>query len=127
MTHDTFMEPQDGIDRPEPGPGVAWQVFGFLGGTAAYAIHLFIGLAFVPLSCDVGTTWPIHAATIVSVLAIAGSTATAWWVRRSARRSAPVIQRRRWLLGTSGLFLNGLAVMAVVFSDVPSQVLNPCI
>jgi hypothetical protein len=117
----------DGIDRDEPGPGVLWQIIGFGGGMTAYALHLFVGLAFVPLSCALGTTWPIHGATILTLAAVVGSTAVAWWVRRSARRCPPVLQRRRLLLGTAGLFLNGLALMIVVLSDVPSQVLDPCL
>ena len=115
------------IDRKEPGPGVVWQIIGFAGGMTAYALHLFVGLAFVPLSCRLGTTWPIHTATALTLAAILGSTAVAWWVRRSARRAGPVLQRRRLLLGSAGLFLNGLAFAIVVLSDVPSHVLDPCI
>jgi hypothetical protein len=115
------------VDRPEPGPGVPWQVVGFGGGMTAYALHLFVGLALVPLSCGLGSTWPIHLATAVTVAAITGSAVVAAWVRRSAAGVTPEVARRRRVLGSAGLFLNGLALMVVLLSDLPNYVLNPCL
>jgi hypothetical protein len=119
--------PTPSIDRREPGPGVLWQIIGFAGGMTVYALHLFVGLVLVPVSCGLDATWPIHLATALSVAGIVGAGAVALWVRRSARRAPPEIRQRRLILGTSGLFLNALALAIVILSDVPSQVLNPCL
>lgn len=113
-----------------PGPGTLLQLLGFAGGMVFYALHLLGGSALVPLACELGSAWPLHAATAIAVAGILASAGVAWRVRRVASGDAhadAAVRMRRQLLGTAGLALNGLAVLAVVFSELAQLMLNPCV
>lgn len=115
----------------EPGPGVGVQLFAYLGGMAAYALHLLASTALVPLACGMGTTWPLHllSAAVLAVIALAG--AVAWRLWRGAREGTDpvggVLAHRRRFLGASGLMLNALAFAVVVFAEIPNHFLHPCL
>jgi hypothetical protein len=117
--------------QPHGGPGTFVQVYGFGGGMTAYALHLLLGLPLVPLSCELGSTWPVHTLTVIAVGGILTSATAALVTLRAGRAGTrpadPALDLRRVFLGTTGLLLNGLALLTVVYADIPNQILNPCL
>lgn len=115
--------------EPRPGPGSLLQIAGFGGGMTFYALHLLTGPPLVSLSCGIGSTWPVHLATGIAFAGIVASGGVAWWVLRAAGTSGgdEALRLRRQLLGSTGLMLNVLALIVVLWSDIPSHVLNPCL
>jgi hypothetical protein len=120
--------------EPRPGPRTLVQIFGFGGGMMFYALHLLIGTPLVALSCEIGSTWPVHVASGVAVAGILAAGIAAWAVLRAGRADAASRDRRdeplalrRGFLGATGLMLNALALVIVVWADIPNQVLSPCL
>jgi hypothetical protein len=111
--------------------GMAWQVFAYLGGMTAYAVHLMGGTALVPFACDIGTNLPLSALNwaVIAVAAFSGVTAWRIWraakVEAAATGSTPAL--RSAFLGFSGLLLNALAIAIVLFAEVHVWVLDPCL
>lgn len=115
----------------EPKPGVLWQIFAYLGGMTAYAVHLLVSPALVPLACEIERTWPLHLLTAGTLVVVATAGFVAWrlWtgVREERDEVAGIVASRRHFVGLSGLMLNALAFAIVVFAEIPNHVLNPCL
>jgi hypothetical protein len=111
--------------------GMAWQVFAFLGGMTAYAIHLMGGTALVPFACDVGTNLPLSVLNWAVIAVAAVAAAVAWKLWRTGRAQAAATgstaDQRSAFLGLTGLLLNVLAIAIVLFAEVHVWVLDPCL
>lgn len=115
--------PAVGTDLPR-----AWvQVTTYLAGSVAYAVHLLAGSALVAAACATGTSWTITALSIVAVVVAAVALASSVGIVRQARdRSGAVAQRTRYL-ARSGVVLNALAIVMIVFVEVNVQLFDPCL
>ena len=111
--------------------GLAWQLFAFLGGMVAYAVHLLVGTALVPFACDIGTILPLTALNLVVIAVAFAALATAWRIwragRADAQRTRATADARTAFLGLSGLLLNALAIAIVLFAEAHVWTLNPCL
>jgi hypothetical protein len=110
---------------------MAWQVFAYLGGMTAYAVHLLAGSALVPFACDIGTTLPVSALNWAMIAVAATSGGVAWRIWRAAlvdvATSGAVSARRSAFLGFSGLLLDALAIVIILFVEAHVWVLDPCL
>jgi hypothetical protein len=111
--------------------GIAWQMFAFLGGMTAYAIHLMGGVALVPLACEVGTNIPLSALNWAVIAVAAAAAWVSWKIWRRALTevadSPSTPARRSAFLGFTGLLMNVLAILVVLFAEVHVLVLDPCL
>lgn len=111
--------------------GLAWQLFAFLGGMTAYAVHLMGGVALVPLACDLGTTLPLSALNWAVIAVAAAAAWVSWkiWRRASEEvsQSPSTPSRRSAFIGMTGLMMNILAIAIVLFAEVHVLILDPCI
>lgn len=111
--------------------GLRWQLFAYLGGMTAYAVHLMGGTALVPLSCELETTLPLSAlnwAVIAVCIASFGVGRRIWREARSrVEREGAATSHRSAFLAFSGMLLNVLAIGIVLFVEVHVWTLDPCI
>ncbi len=110
--------------------GLAWQLFAYLGGMTAYAVHLMGGTALVPFSCDVGTRLPLTALNVAVIIVCLAALAASWsiWRRASAlaAQDGSAVSRRSAFIGLSGVMLNSLAIAVVLFAEAHVWFLDPC-
>jgi hypothetical protein len=111
--------------------GLSWQFFAYLGGMIAYAVHLLGGTAMVPLACELGTNLPLSALNW-AVIGVAGASfAAGWSIRRDARARSgerhTTVAQRTVFLAYSGMLLNVLAIVIVLFAEVHVWTLDPCL
>jgi hypothetical protein len=107
--------------------GLAWQLFAFLGGMTAYAVHLMGGTALVPLACELGTNLPLSALNWAVIAVAVLAAVVAWRMLRATRGATDTPGRRTAFLGFTGLLLNVLAVWVVLFAEAHVWVLDPCL
>lgn len=111
--------------------GMAWQLFGFLGGMTTYAVYHLVSPTLVPLSCETGTVVWLHAASALAALLIAAALATAVRIWRSGRRMAATsgasTDLRTAFLGLTGIILNSLALAIIVYAELHVPFLDPCL
>lgn len=117
------------------------QAFALLGGAVSYAAHLLLGSALVPWACGTGSVLPIHLATVAALGAVAASAAAGW--RILARHAGPAERERAgsgpaehgaaggaasavWMART-GVLLNGLFALIILFGELPTWFLDPCL
>lgn len=93
--------------------------------------NLSLTYALVPRSCDDGTTWMLHAVTLVSALVSGSATAGAWrqWTAGGGPwqpdATAESLARARFLAQVATLV--GLLSTLVLFAQyLPQFVLPPC-
>lgn len=108
----------------EAGPGLLAQFVALLGGALAYAAHLLVGSAVVPLACRAGTSWPIHLTTIVAVVVIMLAALLASRVQASAREAG---SQHGVFLGRAGLLLDAWFLVIVLFAELPALFMDPCL
>lgn len=125
--------------------GLAWQAFAFLGGMAAYAVHLMAGSALVPLACELGTVLPISVLSWSMIAVATAALVVGVRIRRGARAEAEAVgvdvdatgpesaaggataTRRTAFLGLAGALLSGLAITAILVVEAHVWVFDPCL
>jgi hypothetical protein len=111
--------------------GLAWQSFGFLGGMTFYAAWHLIVTALAPLACEIESTWPLTAATVVIAPIIAASTWISWRMWRDGWRVAgeggALADQRTAFLGLAGFIMNGLALGILLYGELHVWFLDPCL
>ncbi len=116
----------------ENGFGVWRVLFGYLGGAVAWALHLGIGYALVQVACLTGTAIGIHIVTLIALLITiaAGLVSYGIWQRSRGHESetgeGEWSWRRNSFLGLSGMLMNGLFVLAILYAGIPAFFLDPC-
>jgi hypothetical protein len=137
------MKPVAGNERAAPsravrraGPWLLW--FAVLGGSMAWAGHLFVAWAVVELACLHGHTTvlglPLRGfdaiATGVPLLIAVGATALAWRLRRQGADdrtgSGDRARHRARFMADLGFALNLLALAAIMAGGAALLVLEPC-
>jgi hypothetical protein len=112
-------------------PGIAWQLFGYLGGMVTYAVYHLATPPLVPLACEVGATWMLTASSAVAVTIMVAALVASLRIRRTgqaiAAATGAAADQRTAFLGLTGTFLNGLALAIVAFAEVWVHVLDPCL
>lgn len=119
---------------PEARREAAIRWFAFLGGMGAFALHLVLGFYLVPFSCFLGTLWPLYGITAL-LAAVTVAAIALGWQRRGAAGSA---ERPEWTPGRgartdrarfmmrAGIFLNGLALLIILYAGAALLVFDPC-
>nr|WP_055501533.1 hypothetical protein [Nonomuraea pusilla] len=137
MSRQTGSTSRTEQDVPEPARRIGrWLLaFAVLGGVAAWAVHLVVAWGVVELACSRGHTdvagVPLKAvvavATAVPALVAAAALLTCWrlWSRHLRDDGDRRIGRARFLAHL-GLWLDGLAVLMIVFGAVAVVVFPPC-
>lgn len=123
--------------------------FALLGGMTAYALHLVVGFWAVPAACGAGygdvVPWIVAAVTVAAVVVAAAALLVAVRARRDlgpqdgAAVDAPPADAsfpRAWdvapatstaqFMATTGVLLNGLALVVVVVAGLPPLLVPPC-
>jgi hypothetical protein len=112
-------------------PGIAVQMFGYLGGMTTYATYHLASPPLVPLACELGTTWMLTAASVLAVLVMSAATVVSVRLWRTGRAIAAATDatadHRTAFLGMTGTILNGLALGIIVLAEVWVHVLDPCL
>jgi hypothetical protein len=117
---------RDGV--PPRLPGGPRLLFAAAGASVAYAIHLLAGVALVDVSCALGSTWPLHAATVALLLVALASTAEArriWRAASGGERGIDWDRRVPWT-AMSGLLLGGTATVLIVLHWSGTWFYPPC-
>lgn len=111
--------------------GMAWQLFGFLGGMATYAVYHLLSPTLVPLACGTGAMWLLHLASAVAAVLIVAALVTALRIWRSGSRmaatSGATADLRTGFLGLCGVILDSLALAIIVYAEVHLFFLDPCL
>lgn len=124
--------------------------FAFLGGMAAYAVHLVVGFWIVPAACGTAAEglipWLEGALTVLLGAVAIAATVVAVVMRRALARdtvarndvdgaaggesarawdAAPAWSTARFM-ATTGIVLSGLGVVVIAFAAVPLLLVSPC-
>jgi hypothetical protein len=98
-----------------------------LGGPVWWACHLGASYWLIPRACGWGTSWPLHAATLVLLLLIGRAALSGVQLLRAASAdTADPDARRDVFLGWVGVSFSLLFGAVVVAEWVPSLFLDPC-
>jgi hypothetical protein len=118
-------------------------VAAFLGGQAAWGVHLLLSYALADLGCRQETTALLtgrHVLTVLAVAAIGAVTAAVWpWPRGQGDRgtaspapasavptSSQLLHAERRFLAVVALAINAIFLLAVLLAGSTSLVLVPC-
>lgn len=103
-------------------PWVGWAF-----GPAAWALHQGIGYAMVPWLCGIGTMWPYHALTILSlVLCGLGALAARHALRRSHIVRPKRSEDRLRMMALGGLMLCAAALGGIAVEYAGSFWIDVC-
>lgn len=98
--------------------------FSVLGGIAAWTVHLLVTAALVPLACRVPPALLLlHLATLLTAGVAVWAGVVAWRIRRRAAATEPA---GVLFLAVTGLLLNGINLMLILFEGTPTFFLDPC-
>jgi hypothetical protein len=122
--------------------------FGFLGGMVAYALHLLVGFWIVPAACGTAAEelipWVEATATLLFLAMAVAATVVAAGARRAPtadRRTPDPTGRttgvlRAWdvapggstahFMASTGILLDAVAVLVILFAAVPLLLVTPC-
>ena len=97
-------------------------VFGALGGAVAWATHLILVYALLPIACLTGTGLVIHLTTLLfgGVAGVAIVVSARGWQRPNAGSA------ERWL-GAAGLLLNAIFLFGILVEGAAAFVVDPCL
>lgn len=118
-------------DREPVGQFSLW--IGMLGGATAWAIHLVVAYALVPLACARGLDILLYA-TIPTTIGLAGvSVWLAWrgWDRSNGdvdhddRDEFLTLNRVRFM-AISGILMSGFFLIVIIAQSVPILAYSPC-
>lgn len=98
--------------------------FAFLGGFVAWLADLVASWALVPVACNGGVVWPLHAAAAAAALLAGGALATALAASRRLPAEAPTSQAA--FMVRVGTGLNALALLAIGLMWLLLALLEPC-
>lgn len=107
---------------PATRPGLL--AFAFLGGFVAWLGDLVVSWALVPVACNAGVVWPLHAVAAASALIAGGALMIAIAARR--RLSADARASRPAFMARVGTGLNALALLAIAFMWLLLVLIEPC-
>ena len=98
--------------------------FAFLGGFVAWLADLVVSWALVPVACNAGVVWPLHAIAAASALVAGGALmiAIGAWRRPAVRADAS----RPAFMARVGTGLNALALLAIAFMWLLLVLIEPC-
>lgn len=96
--------------------------FGALGGALAWATHLVVVYALLPIACLTGTGLVIHLATFLFGAVTVGAIVVAM----RGRQRPDAGQAERWL-ATASLLLNALFLFAILVEGAAAFVVDPCL
>jgi hypothetical protein len=116
-------------------PWLLW--FGVLGGAAAWTVHLVLGWGVVELTCTSGhdevwgipLRWFAALLTLLPGLVVLAALAVTWRLHRhdlADVQDAGRKIRRAAFMAEVGLWINGLALLMVVFGGVAVASISPC-
>jgi len=97
-------------------------VYGALGGAVAWATHLVVVYALLPVACLTGTGLVIHLTTLLFGGVVVGAIVVSWRLRGRAD-AGPA---ERWL-ATGSILLNALFLFAVLVEGSAAFVVDPCL
>jgi hypothetical protein len=97
-------------------------VFGALGGALAWSTHLIVVYALLPIACLTGSGLVIHLMTLL----FGGVTVGAIVVSRRLRVRPDAGPAERWL-GTGGMLLNALFLLAILLAGLAAFIIDPCL
>lgn len=104
-------------------PWIGWVL-----GPAAWALHQFAGYALVPVTCTIGSYWPIHLLTVGCVtVAAAGLIASVLLLRRTRRLEDTRSVGRIRLQSLIGLAICIAAVAGISLEYVGGLLIDPCL
>lgn len=106
---------------PSSGTGAAILLLAAGAPPAIWFLHLNVSYLLVPPSCRTGSAWPIAAATVVALLAMALPAHRSWRIWQRDGGSSLV-----GLLGGAGLLLTCVFVLAVVAVGGAALIVDPC-
>ncbi|HEX7957372.1 MAG TPA: hypothetical protein VF508_10545 [Pyrinomonadaceae bacterium] len=110
------------------GPGVLWACV--LAGPTAALVQLQANYALVLRACGTGRTWPLHAVSLLALLAAAGAGGLAFrnWRKAGADwddGGAGVLPRSRFMSAV-GMLVSAHSALVVVAQWLALFVLGPC-
>lgn len=98
--------------------------YALFGGTLAWMAHLIAQTGLNGWVCELGRLWPMHAVTIVTLMAASHALWVGWTISRSST-SSPNVQAARFL-GIAAVVINVFAVVMIVAEWVPVVFIDPC-
>lgn len=98
--------------------------FAFLGGFVVWLADLVASWALVPVACNAGVVWPLHAVAAASAAVAGGALATA--ITASRRPPAQARGSQAGFMVRVGIGLNALALLAIVLMWLLLALLEPC-
>ena len=104
------------------------RAFVVVGGLLAWFAHLNVTYLLVPVACRWGTTWPLHAVTVVFLLPTLASGLLGWvLVRRTDRpRGGDDGRENLHLWGVSGVALSALFAVTIVAVWASNLAVDAC-
>lgn len=103
---------------PRPGP---WSLaFAVLGAPGAWLAHLSLSYLLVPRACGSGTSLWLHLVTAVTAAVALAATVVAARIRAASTATVPQF------VGTLGLFVGTLFLVATLVEGLPVLFIDPC-
>ncbi|MBW3653266.1 MAG: hypothetical protein KY433_06665 [Actinobacteria bacterium] len=99
-------------------------MFAFLGGLTAWLADVVASWALVPISCNAGVSWPLHA--VAAVAALVAAVALAVGLAASRRLDSETSGSRPAFMARVGVGLNALALLVIAFMWLLLAWLDPC-
>lgn len=110
---------------PEAGREISRKLpiaFGALGGSVAWAIHLIVIYAVVPIACLTSSGLIVHLMTLLFGAAAGASIYVSWRGMQQRMGGGDA----RWL-GAAGVILNSIFLLAILLEGVAAFVIDPCL
>ena len=96
-----------------------WLVVAFLSSHVVWALHLMVVYPLVPVACEMGSAWPLHLVSVVTVALTMGGGLFSWWLLQKTKLVASPERRRAQrarFLAWSGVAF-GIAYTVVVIVE----------
>lgn len=112
-------------------PGLAWQLFGFLGPPIIWAVRFMVAYALVPAACSAGGLLLLN---IVTLVALGGTVLAGVVSARSLPRTrgeqgehGDQVRRRARFMAMAGLFTSALFTAVIVAEGLANVLVDPCL
>jgi hypothetical protein len=104
-----------------------WPVWAALGlAPALWGLALGASYVLVPVSCDLGTTLPLHAVRAVTTAVALGTAYGSYGVWRAAQGTESRTVRRIGFLAFLGIAVATFSALLIVLEGVANFVVDPC-